>query len=146
MGSNRLEVSSELPEGASYSIFKEGIFPGWEDPRNQDGGRWIISLNSNSKFLDTKWLEIVLFLIGEHADQHAHQINGAVVCIRQRGYAKLEVWLADASHKESILNIGRQVKEILRMDSSSTIYFSVHKDKKFEQRKRPERSKPRYRM
>ena len=71
---NRLEVSSELPEGASYSIFKEGIFPGWEDPRNQDGGRWIISLNSNSKFLDTQWLEIVLFLIGEHADQYAHQV------------------------------------------------------------------------
>ena len=72
--SNRLEVPSELPEGASYSIFKEGIFPGWEDPRNQDGGRWIISLNSNSKFLDTQWLEIVLFLIGEHADQYAHQV------------------------------------------------------------------------
>ena len=83
---NRLEVSSELPEGASYSIFKEGIFPGWEDPRNQDGGRWIISLNSNSKFLsastrtqnfflDTHWLELVLFLIGEQADQYAHQVG-----------------------------------------------------------------------
>ena len=72
------------------------------------------------------------------------KINGAVVCLRQRGYAKLEVWLADASQKESILSIGRKVKELLRMDSTSTIYFSVHKEKKFE--KNPERSKPRYKM
>ena len=30
---NHIEVASRLPVGADYSIFKEGIFPDWEDPR-----------------------------------------------------------------------------------------------------------------
>ena len=54
------------------------FFPSdWEDPRNQDGGRWMISLDKRQKqeLLDTYWLEIIFFLIGEHADQHAHQVK-----------------------------------------------------------------------
>ena len=71
------KVASKLPIGSDYSLFKEGIFPDWEDPRNQDGGRWIISLDKTAKqeMLDTYWLEIIFFLIGEHADQHAFQVN-----------------------------------------------------------------------
>ena len=74
---NRLQTPSTLPAGADYSIFKEGIFPDWEDPRNEVGGRWIISLckESKNKFLDTYWLELMLFLIGEQADQHADQVD-----------------------------------------------------------------------
>ena len=74
---NHIEVASRLPAGADYSLFKEGIFPDWEDPRNQDGGRWMINLDRRHKqqFLDTCWLEIIFFLIGEHADQHAYQVG-----------------------------------------------------------------------
>ena len=32
---NHIEVASKLPLGSDYSLFKEGIFPDWEDPRNQ---------------------------------------------------------------------------------------------------------------
>ena len=44
--------------------------------RNQNGGRWIISLDKRQRadHLDNYWLEILFFLIGEHADQHAHQV------------------------------------------------------------------------
>ena len=72
------QVSSKLPTGADYSMFKEGIFPDWEDPKNQDGGRWIINLDKrrpNRELMDTYWLEIMFFLIGEHAEQHAYQVN-----------------------------------------------------------------------
>ena len=31
---NHIEVASKLPIGSDYSLFKEGIFPDWEDPRN----------------------------------------------------------------------------------------------------------------
>jgi len=142
---NHIEVASKLPAGADYSIFKEGIFPDWEDPRNQDGGRWIISLDKKFKqeLLDTYWLEIIFFLIGEHADQHAHQVNGAVVNVRMRT-DKLAVWLADASHGESIMRIGRMLKERLGMDSTSTIGFSVHNEEKSQMR--PGQSKQRYQV
>ena len=74
---NHIEVASKLPTGADYSLFKEGIFPDWEDPRNQDGGRWIINLDRKHRegLLDTYWLEVLFFLIGEHADQHAFQVK-----------------------------------------------------------------------
>ena len=73
---NRLQTPSTLPTGSDYSIFKEGIFPDWEDPRNQDGGRWSFSIckESKMKFLDTYWLELMLFLIGEHANTDADQV------------------------------------------------------------------------
>merc|ERR1711879_17914 len=103
---NHIEVASRLPPGADYSLFKEGIFPDWEDPRNQDGGRWILSLDKRQKeeYLDSYWLEIIFYLIGEHGDQDAFQVNGAVVNVRQRT-DKIAVWLADASPHESILRI-----------------------------------------
>ena len=78
---NHIEVASRLPPGADYSLFKEGIFPDWEDPRNQDGGRWIITLEKRQKekFLDSYWLEIIFFLIGEHGDQDAFQVMSCFV-------------------------------------------------------------------
>ena len=30
---NHIEVASKLPAGSDYSLFKEGIFPDWEDKR-----------------------------------------------------------------------------------------------------------------
>ena len=74
---NHIEVASKLPSGSDYSLFKEGIFPDWEDPRNAPGGRWMINVDKRQRqeFLDTYWLEILFFLIGEHADQHAQQVG-----------------------------------------------------------------------
>ena len=74
---NHIEVASRLPPGSDYSLFKEGIFPDWEDKRNAPGGRWMINVDKRQRAecLDTYWLEILFFLIGEHADQHAHQVN-----------------------------------------------------------------------
>lgn len=128
---NHIEVASRLPPGADYSLFKEGIFPDWEDPRNQDGGRWILSLDKRQKekYLDSYWLEIIFYLIGEHGDQDAFQVNGAVVNVRQRT-DKIAVWLADASHHESILRIGKMLKQRLGLDPNITIGFNVHHEEK----------------
>jgi len=114
---NHIEVASKLTPGSDYSLFKEGIFPDWEDKRNQNGGRWIINLDKRQRadHLDNYWLEILFFLIGEHADQHAHQVNGAVVNVRGKG-DKLAVWLADATQSDSIIRIGKMLKERLGID------------------------------
>jgi len=128
---NHIEVASKLPPGSDYSLFKEGIFPDWEDKRNQNGGRWIISLDKRQRadHLDNYWLEILFFLIGEHADQHAHQVNGAVVNVRGKG-DKLAVWLADASQPDSITRIGKMLKERLGIDPSEKIGFNIHNEEK----------------
>jgi len=128
---NHIEVASKLTPGSDYSLFKEGIFPDWEDKRNQNGGRWIINLDKRQRadHLDNYWLEILFFLIGEHADQHAHQVNGAVVNVRGKG-DKLAVWLADAAQSDSIIRIGKMLKERLGIDPSERIGFNIHNEEK----------------
>jgi len=128
---NHIEVASRLPPGSDYSLFKEGIFPDWEDQRNAPGGRWMINVDKRQRAdcLDTYWLEILFFLIGEHADQHAHQVNGAVVNVRAKG-DKLAVWLADAGQPDGILRIGKMIKERLGIDPDQTIGFNIHNEEK----------------
>ena len=76
-----------------------------------------VSRVRRAECLDTYWQEILFFLIGEHADIHAHQVmplipncihschfqmNGAVVNVRGKG-DKVAVWLADSSLPDSVL-------------------------------------------
>jgi len=128
---NHVVVASRLPPGSDYSLFKEGISPDWEDPRNKAGGRWIINMDKRrrAEYLDMSWLEIMFYLIGEQADQHAHQVNGAVVNVRAKG-DKLGVWLADASQPDSVVRIGKMIKERLGTDPVQTIGFTAHNDEK----------------
>ena len=131
---NHIEVTSRLPSGSDYSLFKESIFPDWEDPRNAAGGRWIVNLErqERSEILDTYWLETLFFLIGEHADTDANQVNGAVVNVRSKG-DKLALWLADSSLAESVVRIGKMMKERLGIKDEKVISFTVHHEEKVRQ-------------
>ena len=128
---HHINEASELKEGSDYSFFKEGIFPDWEDVRNAPGGRWMITVDKRQRreCLDTYWREILMFLIGEQAGQHAHQVNGAVVTVRPRG-DKLAIWLADASQPDSIIKVGTMIKEQLEIPPRKTIGFNVHSEEK----------------
>ena len=43
---------------------------------------------------------------------------------------KLAVWLADAAQHESIMRIGRMIKQRLAIDSNTTIGFNIHHEEK----------------
>lgn len=46
--------------GNDYALFKEGIKPQWEDPRNNKGGRWLVTLDNRHKnMLPDLWLNLV---------------------------------------------------------------------------------------
>jgi len=128
---NHIETASRLPPGSDYSLFKEGIFPDWEDRRNASGGRWVINMDriQRSQTLDKYWLEILFYLIGEHADIHSHQVNGAVVNIRTKG-DRVSVWLGDWQAAHSVVKIGKQVKERLGIKPEQTIHFNIHNEEK----------------
>ena len=32
---------SQLPVGSSMRVFKTGIEPNWDDPKNENGGKWV---------------------------------------------------------------------------------------------------------
>ena len=105
------------------------------------------------ELLDTYWLEIMFFLIGEHADQHAYQVelclflmfiklmnlfqvSGAVVNIRMRT-DKLAVWLGDASREEAVVAIGRMLRQRLELGTNTSLGFTVHTEEKSQTRPGP---------
>ena len=72
-------------------LFKNGIEPTWEDERNREGGRWLLTtvkihfLHSAKKILQDKkkrsqdldriWLETLLCLIGEAFDSASEDVS-----------------------------------------------------------------------
>jgi len=75
----------------------------------------------------------MFFLIGEHADQHSHLVNGAVVNVRNKA-DKIAIWLSDAGGlraeeaNDGVVRVGKMVKEKLQLNAK--IGFTVHKDEK----------------
>ncbi|KAL3216298.1 hypothetical protein MRX96_006483 [Rhipicephalus microplus] len=105
---NYLEVASKLRLGCDYSLFKYGIKPMWEDGRNENGGRWLFSLNKSQRNtdLDNYWLEILLCLIGEGFDEEiSDDVNGVVVQVRPK-FDKVAVWTADVHRAGNNIRIG----------------------------------------
>lgn len=123
---NHIETTSCLPPASDYSLFKEGIFPDWEDFHNKDGGRWIIRRFRKVQ-LDDYWLDVMFFLIGEHADQNAHLVNGAVVNVRYKG-DKIAIWLSKTTEEDGVVEVGHMIKK--RLCLKDEIRFNVHKKAK----------------
>uniref|UniRef100_A0A0K8TSA0 eIF-4F 25 kDa subunit n=1 Tax=Tabanus bromius TaxID=304241 RepID=A0A0K8TSA0_TABBR len=126
---NHIKMASEIKPGSDYSLFKKGIRPMWEDEANIKGGRWVITLSRQFRKsdLDNIWLDVILCLIGE-AFEHSEHICGAVVNIRTKA-DKISIWTADGNNEEAVLEIGRKLKECLRVDSDKTeLHYQLHKD------------------
>ncbi|RXM30505.1 Eukaryotic translation initiation factor 4E-1A [Acipenser ruthenus] len=111
---NHIQLSSNLMSGCDYSLFKDGIEPMWEDERNKQGGRWLITLTKQQRRsdLDRFWLETLLCLVGEAFDDHSDDVCGAVVNIRTKG-DKIAIWTTDYENKDAITHIGQVYKERL---------------------------------
>jgi translation initiation factor 4E len=128
---HHIEVASAIPNGSDYSLFREGIFPCWDDTRNQKGGRWMVTVDKRqrAKCLDSYWMEILLFLIGEQADGDLGQVNGAVVNVRPKG-DKLAVWLADSGEQDSVLRVGKLIKGVVGMEFNQMLDYLMHDENK----------------
>mmetsp|Transcript_38822 Transcript_38822/g.124457 ORF Transcript_38822/g.124457 Transcript_38822/m.124457 type:complete len:211 (+) Transcript_38822:42-674(+) len=94
----------------SFSLFKEGIAPEWEDPLNIHGGEW--NLRKSGRGLDDSvdhfWFNLVLGLVGETID-HGDYVAGARVVDKSNGKGahsvyRVELWLKtkDEAVKEQL--------------------------------------------
>ncbi|KAK3612233.1 hypothetical protein CHS0354_039515 [Potamilus streckersoni] len=126
---NHVQKASKLQSGCDYSLFKDGIQPMWEDEKNKDGGRWLISLNKNQRAteLDNFWLETLLCLIGEAFDDLSDDVNGATINIRNKG-DKLGLWTRDARRSDAVMRIGHRMKERLKIPAKISLGFQAHSD------------------
>uniref|UniRef100_A0A8D2D014 Eukaryotic translation initiation factor 4E n=1 Tax=Sciurus vulgaris TaxID=55149 RepID=A0A8D2D014_SCIVU len=121
--------SSNLMPGCDYSLFKDGIEPMWEDEKNKQGGRWLITLNKQQRQsdLDRFWLETLLCLIGESFDDYSDDVCGAVVNVRAKG-DKIAIWTTECENRETVRHIGRVYKERLGLPPKIVIDYQSHAD------------------
>ena len=86
----------ELPERTSFSLFREGIKPMWEDEKCKRGGRIKLS-TKNKKFVNKLWEDLLLNLISSTA-REAKLICGCrmKVCA---SWINFEIWAMECDTK-----------------------------------------------
>jgi len=122
---NNVTPPSQLPQGCSYNMFKQGIEPKWEDPSNAKGGKWTILTQKTKGTLDRMWLWLLLACIGEVLEEDDDQICGAVVNVR-RTQDKICLWTKDADNKEVILKIGQVLRKVLELPEGFPLGYQGH--------------------
>jgi translation initiation factor 4E len=125
---NHIQLSSKLPTGCDYMLFKQGIAPMWGDVQNREGGRWLLTTDKKKRAqdLDRVWLETLLCLIGESFDDASEDICGACVQIRQKA-DKVAIWTTNAHHKDRVMSIGRKFQARIKLAPES-LFYQKHTD------------------
>ena len=86
---------------SEYHLFKDGIFPVWEDPQNCQGGKWMIKVRKG--IASRYWEDIVLAIVGEQFDVGS-EICGAVISVRtNEDY--ISIWNKTADNTEAVNKI-----------------------------------------
>ncbi|KAI8462580.1 MAG: eukaryotic initiation factor [Monoraphidium minutum] len=127
---NNIKAPSQLQPSATYYLFKDGIQPKWEDPKNTNGGCWTATVPRTpnaSQLLDAWWLHVVLACIGEQFEE-GDEVCGVTVNIRN-GKNRIEMWTKTAANEALQISVGKQLKSLLDMSDNTKIGFSVFADK-----------------
>lgn len=106
----------------SFLMFKRGIKPEYEDPKNSHGLRWNIMQGFAGPKAETMWRELSLMLVGgiDFAETTVN-ING-LYCAGKSDGAHFSVWL-DNDNMDIAERIGRVVQRILREQLNT--YFAM---------------------
>jgi len=128
---NNLKQPTAIGANSNYSLFRHGIEPSWEDPQNQDGGKFVLNIpkkESRGGKCDEYWLFTVLALVGETLDASADYVNGAVVSIR-KSQDRIALWLK-GSDPLLCTTIGMRWKKAMDLQYSrkTVIRYQTHKD------------------
>lgn len=117
---NHIQQPSCLSRGANYYFFKEGIKPMWEDPKNVNGGRWLITID---KSIDHYWKELLVAMVGEQFIGLEECICGATLSIRQSGN-RIALWTKGTDQENE--TIGCILKQKIGI-SDDVLSYELHK-------------------
>ncbi|EFP83819.2 uncharacterized protein PGTG_09532 [Puccinia graminis f. sp. tritici CRL 75-36-700-3] len=134
-------IPSQMDMNSSVQLFKAHIKPMWEDPANSKGGKWTITMKSNSNLalLDKLWTYLVLGLVGEQIEtsstspqqqqqqQDEDLVCGAIVATRPRGN-RIQIWVKEKDNVEKINSLGKRLINVLEINDHSgvSVEFSAH--------------------
>ncbi|KAF8428310.1 translation initiation factor eIF 4e-like domain-containing protein [Tirmania nivea] len=140
---NNITKTSDLAIKSDYHLFKAGVRPEWEDPQNKAGGKWAYQFkNKSSVAIDELWLHVMLAAIGETLEKEGDsEVMGVVVNVR-KGLYRIGVWTRTTGGmirpgpgvagrsleegRETLLEIGRRFKEVLRLPEREVVEFAGH--------------------
>ena len=117
----------DLLPNTDYMLFKADIRPEWEAPSNQDGGKWVLTIENKDQEgvnMQAIWEGIILMMIGCTISNYTY-VNGFVMSIRER-YVRFTLWTRDANDKDKQMEIGKQFKEIAKIPAKLQIVYQIH--------------------
>ncbi|ODV90609.1 hypothetical protein CANCADRAFT_19510, partial [Tortispora caseinolytica NRRL Y-17796] len=121
---NNIIPVSDLPLRADYGLFEKGVRPEWEHPANSKGAKWTVQFKGRTDYLNEKWLNVLLALIGETLDaEESSEITGVVFNCRKAGN-RFAVWTRSTDNDRALMEIGYKIREIV--GPGETIEFSKH--------------------
>ncbi|KAJ3181903.1 hypothetical protein HDU85_003419 [Gaertneriomyces sp. JEL0708] len=121
---NNVLKASQLPHGANYHLFKEGIQPMWEDPQNAQGGKWVLQIKKKSDSLDQLWLNTILACIGETFPD-GEEICGVVISIRKAA-DRISLWTRSALDETKARAAGQHWKGAVMIEDK--MGYQAHSD------------------
>jgi len=117
-------LDGEHREVSSISVFREGIFPSWEDPQNAEGGILEYRINTNThnthnthntnninffNILDKYWLFLCMYIMGHHYPDEVtgFRIVDSSIISQIKELYKIEIWMSN-------LGVSKQVETLFR--------------------------------
>ncbi|KAG6831669.1 hypothetical protein H0H87_004455 [Tephrocybe sp. NHM501043] len=116
---NWLKPPSKLERNSNYHLFKSGIKPMWEDEANANGGKWVLTMRSDTQLLDRSWNWLTMALVGEELED-GDEICGAVVSLRSK-VDRIQVWTRSKDDVEKLNAIGRRLIKLLDVSEADGI-------------------------
>jgi len=113
---------SQLPIGSSMRFFKTGIEPNWDDPKNQNGGKWVLKPTAEPEQL---FSDVALALIGG-ALPSAESVCGVIYSIKPKGVV-ISIWNSDAADKTQVNGIASELREMCDLKDTGVLQYMDHK-------------------
>lgn len=134
---HRIKPVESLSDGCDYIVFKHGIKPMWEDPRNENGGRIVLNIDKKNvlSFLSKIWLNSLLFLIGSsYDDEESDNINGLVINVRTK-LNRISLWTCNFENKSLQEKIAKRFMKYLGLqDNEKNLEYEKHENAKIDRK------------
>lgn len=126
---NNVYTVSEIIPNTDFLMFKKGIRPEWEHPRNKNGGKWVVTLPIEEDMEDEcqeAWTKLLLHMIGGLFPEDCGEIiNGAIFSIRDKHW-RLSLWCNDNNNIPRLKRIGAHFKELCGLPDKFKFGYQVH--------------------
>jgi hypothetical protein len=124
--------NNDKREIASISLFRDGVEPKWEDPRNRDGGEVMLRKFYRRgiapvEYLDTLWESLAMGCIGEQF-RNSDTITGirvvdSSITESDKPLYRIEMWFSDLAYEKTLED---DFKTILNLPENDRIHIKHH--------------------